>query len=611
MSVFNGIFLSLTLGSVTAFRRFAFGILLQHWSLVLRASALVLLCCAPIVGLDSVSAQQPDIDKSCYVDPSPATASTQIEDRDMFCDSLGLIVHKDADGSFNGGDTAQREGWYWLGVWIRNHTPGMPHWNRTRRLSFEQVLKLLEPGNNGVFYRHPTQEPYNHPFDKEWGFSRDQMVPLVAAMGVWNKQAELNRLWAALPEDALAKHAFNGNWRNFLGQDGPNCGDILKRGCDSTSSCPLEVDKRSCPLKIDNRSCPTQTDDRNCSLEVDSRDCSLNVDRTDCSLQQDTTSCGHDVDWGLLGKHHVNDPVCEAAKVGQNAGYLLAKNACEARKAAKNADYLRENKMCEIAKGGQNTLYATQKFACETSKSTQQALYDSQKLTCETSKANQNTLYATQKFTCEAGKTGQNAIYATRKASCESAKTAKKYACEVDKQIGYQTCRTTNTFSGDIIGPSDVNLFRRAFRVSPVGIVNKANSLTLIQGGLGGEAELLVNSHIRVEKSSDPDDVGDDLNHIVRLLMSRVRSPTGISEIAVGVYAKRQPSYGSYLDIYYRTNSGDKKIDVDKIKAGIWAGWIPDSSASYGAVRWYHRPDVGANPQLAILYRPIIERFIR
>ena len=91
-------------------------------------------------------------------------------------DNYGLIVHKGMDG----GDTAQREGWYWLGVWIRQQVLKDP-WPIERKLSFPQVIQLLEPKHDGVFCRHPKFSPY----DREYGFSRDQMVSLVAAMGVW------------------------------------------------------------------------------------------------------------------------------------------------------------------------------------------------------------------------------------------------------------------------------------------------------------------------------------------------------------------------------------------------------------------------------------------
>lgn len=141
-----------------------------------------------------------------------AAPSSQLQD--IFYDHDGLIVHHHPDGSDDGGDTAQREGWYWLGVWIRSNILGEP-WTAPRplNLSFPDVLKLLEPGKDGVFYRHPKLPPWNNPYDNKYGFTRDQMTPLVAAMGVWNQLAPLSRLWDALPQDAFPKlkHTFNNN----------------------------------------------------------------------------------------------------------------------------------------------------------------------------------------------------------------------------------------------------------------------------------------------------------------------------------------------------------------------------------------------------------------
>ncbi len=140
----------------------------------------------------------------------------------------------------------------------------MTRWPHRRRLNFDQVLRLLEPNQDGVFYRHPRLAPWNNPCDKKFGFSRDQMVPLVAAMGVWGKTEELRRLWNALPQDALGRHSFNGNWRNLFGEDGWDCSAIQNRNCNI----------------------------RDCSLRTDTRDCSLQTDTRDCTFHEDTRGCG-------------------------------------------------------------------------------------------------------------------------------------------------------------------------------------------------------------------------------------------------------------------------------------------------------------------------------
>jgi len=152
-------------------------------------------------------------------------ARAQVADYpEIMYDSDGLIVHKNNDG----GDTAQREGWYWTGTWIRANVLGDP-WAVPRKLSFAEVLNLLEPKRDGVFYRHPKLPPWNNPYDKEYGFSRDQMVPLVAAMGLWGHTEELRRLWNALPQDPFlgTKHTFNGEWKTLLGVRTAYSGDVI------------------------------------------------------------------------------------------------------------------------------------------------------------------------------------------------------------------------------------------------------------------------------------------------------------------------------------------------------------------------------------------------
>jgi len=507
----------------------------------------------------------------------PPTASDimrLLEGRDIFCDESGLIVHQDSDGRFNGGDTAQREGWYWVGVWIREHTPGLAPWTHKRKLTFDQVLKLLEPASDGVFYRHPKQAPFNNPFDKEWGFSRDQMVPMVAAMGLWGKHDAIRRLWEALPEDLLGKHSFNGNWRNFLGQDGWNCSEIKKMSCSPTADCSLKVDNRTCTLAIDDRSCSLNVDNRDCSQPHDERSCSR------CILPNIFTGgCSQ------MG----NDPVCELEKAGQNKIY-------ESNKA-----------LCEAAKAGQNALYATQKA------------------TCETEKASQNAIYAGSKASCEAQKAGQNAIYSIDKGLCETAKTSGKLACEAEKSAKQVLCMASNIHSGDFIGPATVNLFWRALDLDPM-LSPSVLPIISLPSGPAGEAELLMNQglmgkdvqttwrlgEVVVTTSNNPDKVGDDLNNIVMLLISKLRHPSALSQLATTAYATGRPhSYGSYLRQYYTTYGDDMANLSDRIKVGIVNGWKPDVSAPYGAVRWYHRASEGANPQLGTLYAPIIERFIK
>ena len=106
-------------------------------------------------------------------------------DRDViYFDKYGLIVQRDGDG----GDTAQRQGLMWAGIFIREQVLGLK-WHLTPPIKFEASLSLLEPGSSGEFVRHPVQ--WNDPQD----FSRDQSIPIIAAMGLWLQLDPLRRMW--------------------------------------------------------------------------------------------------------------------------------------------------------------------------------------------------------------------------------------------------------------------------------------------------------------------------------------------------------------------------------------------------------------------------------
>ena len=234
----------------------------------------------------------------------------------------GLIMHEDGFG-----DTAQREGWYWLGVWIRQNRLDQP-WidHPSRQLSFDDVLKKLEPNGDGVFVRAPGKDPFGRPTDgyENNGTTRDQLVPLIAAMGVWGKHDELQRLWYALPEDILGKHDFQGHWHD------------LTNNTDTFSSDPCtEAKNRSCPLKVDIRPCDLQDDKRSCEPTW-SCDCAL----TDFSCSKYACEIGK-------GTYRTS---CETAKAAQNALYAGQKAACETGKATQNGLYAAEQVACNAQK---------------------------------------------------------------------------------------------------------------------------------------------------------------------------------------------------------------------------------------------------------------------
>lgn len=116
----------------------------------------------------------------------------------MRTDELKLIVQLNGDG----GDTCQREGWAWFGIWIRECLLHKP-WEIQLEISFEQTMQLLEIDQSGNFRRHPTQVPWNDPSKEPGIFTRDQQTPIVAALGVWNDQARLKRMWDNLKPSPL------------------------------------------------------------------------------------------------------------------------------------------------------------------------------------------------------------------------------------------------------------------------------------------------------------------------------------------------------------------------------------------------------------------------
>lgn len=134
--------------------------------------------------------------------------------------------------------------------------------------------------------------------------------------------------------------------------------------------------------------------------------------------------------------------------------------------------------------------------------------------------------------------------------------------------------------------------------------------------GPGGEAELLANVGLRLRATaSDRDDTGDDLNLTVMLLMSILRFPSGVSSQAVQLYAKNRPvSYGCFLGEYRQKYGTDFGVPPEEVRRrmdeGIAAGWKTDCSRVFGAIRWYHREEAGANPELAELYRPIVRAYL-
>jgi hypothetical protein len=84
-------------------------------------------------------------------------------------------------------------------------------------------------------------------------------------------------------------------------------------------------------------------------------------------------------------------------------------------------------------------------------------------------------------------------------------------------------------------------------------------------------------------KARSLDDV-DDNNTVITLSVCRAVYPSLLGIIGLRIYAKLRP-----------VNFGNTLLKVD--------------NRVQGALEWYHRPGSGGNPEIAELYKPIIERW--
>lgn len=135
-----------------------------------------------------------------------APGSTALTNETIFFDNSGLIAQRNGDG----GDSAQREGMYWLALAVRQRELKEP-WPHPRRLRYEEVMSLLEVEKKGEFRRNPVN--WSDPKD----FSRDQTVPIVAAMGALNDKERLERFYRELRR------------RNWFAQNHDLMGDPVHR----------------------------------------------------------------------------------------------------------------------------------------------------------------------------------------------------------------------------------------------------------------------------------------------------------------------------------------------------------------------------------------------
>lgn len=102
-----------------------------------------------------------------------------------------VIVHlnpANPDG-YDGGDSSQRCGAYWFGIYLRNKKGfGSDDWPYRRQEDFQLAIDSLEINQSGLWRRNKYQ--YNQPED----YSADQQVSLQCALKVHNKIEPLKRM---------------------------------------------------------------------------------------------------------------------------------------------------------------------------------------------------------------------------------------------------------------------------------------------------------------------------------------------------------------------------------------------------------------------------------
>lgn len=89
--------------------------------------------------------------------------------------------------------------------------------------------------------------------------------------------------------------------------------------------------------------------------------------------------------------------------------------------------------------------------------------------------------------------------------------------------------------------------------------------------------------HIYFACRNDPNN-SDDNNHVIRTLQAQYTLPTPVSYVARKLYKALRP-----------TNYGNTVLG--------------EKSHIQGALNWYHSAQFGGNPEIAELYRPLVEKF--
>ena len=137
----------------------------------------------------------------------------------------------------------------------------------------------------------------------------------------------------------------------------------------------------------------------------------------------------------------------------------------------------------------------------------------------------------------------------------------------------------------DFMSPEHLGLYIRAFVwIYPWIVI--PGSLALYSLLLFGDIFNLINTLVRIYKGrKDPDDVGDDLNHLVIIRASQ-SFPTPISWISRVIYFKYRPGY-TWTEV-----DGKQIATLD-----------PTGCGPQYALNRYFRAEAGGNPELALCWR--------
>lgn len=137
--------------------------------------------------------------------------------------------------------------------------------------------------------------------------------------------------------------------------------------------------------------------------------------------------------------------------------------------------------------------------------------------------------------------------------------------------------------NSDFASPEHINHFLRAGLCTGSAKINgeflNPKAFLWFPILLFGDLFMLLGVIIRCIQARDPDNVGDDLNTLVSVVQAQYTFPTPISYLARKLYLKFRPKpliYGP-----------------------------PEVNNIYMALKWYFRPDTGANPEIAVAWKEI------